>query len=139
MPRPSRSLLRRLLRGLPIPLLAALVGLSVGLLVLGVLDRVQTRALGEIFSQELGSRVEQQAPAVQRGVRTEVLLDLPAELVRAAYRAEIELDGPGVFAIVIPDKSPVTRPPLPVGDGAKRVIVVMGCADSAWRTGWRDG
>lgn len=61
MPRPSHSFSRRLLRGLPIPLLAALVGLSVGLLVLGVLDRVQTRALGEIFSQELGNRVEQQA------------------------------------------------------------------------------
>jgi len=46
---------------MPIPLLAALMGLSVGLLVWGVLDRIQTRALGEIFAQELGSRVQQQA------------------------------------------------------------------------------
>lgn len=55
------SILRRLLRGMPIPLLAALVGLSVGLVVWGVLDRIQTRALGEIFAQELGNRVQQQA------------------------------------------------------------------------------
>jgi len=61
MPRKTRSVTRRLLRGMPIPVLAALVGLSVGLLVWMALDRVQSRALGEIFSQELGSRVQQQA------------------------------------------------------------------------------
>jgi two-component system sensor kinase FixL len=46
---------------MPIPLLAALVGLSVGLLVWGVLDRIQTRALGEIFAEELGNQVQEQA------------------------------------------------------------------------------
>lgn len=61
MPRPSPSVTRRLLRGMPIPVLAALVGLSIGLLVWVALDRVQTRALGEIFNQELGNRVQQQA------------------------------------------------------------------------------
>ncbi len=61
MPKANKSVVRRLIRGTPIPVLAALVGLSVGLLVWVGLDRIQTRALGEIFTQELGNRVQQQA------------------------------------------------------------------------------
>lgn len=63
MPRSRRHRSRTLsaLRRIPMPLLSILIGLVCGGLVWVVLDRVQPRALRDIFSQELQTRLDQQA------------------------------------------------------------------------------
>ncbi|MEJ2576140.1 MAG: PAS domain S-box protein [Gammaproteobacteria bacterium] len=61
MARPQRSLLRRLLIRVPIPVLALLFGLLAGGAAWYAIDRIQTRALAEIFDQELESQLLQQA------------------------------------------------------------------------------
>jgi two-component system, LuxR family, sensor kinase FixL len=48
----------RLLRHLPMPLIAILIGLLAGLGVWGVLDQVQSRAVERIFNQELTARLD---------------------------------------------------------------------------------
>jgi len=53
--------LRRLLKGIPIPVLALVFGLVTGLILWLVVDRVQTRALSNIFDQALESQLDQQA------------------------------------------------------------------------------
>jgi two-component system sensor kinase FixL len=50
--------LYRVLRYLPMPLLAMLVGLGVGLVVWSVLDQVQSRKVEEIFNKELTARLD---------------------------------------------------------------------------------
>ncbi|MGB5252310.1 MAG: ATP-binding protein [Sedimenticolaceae bacterium] len=57
----KRSLTRRLLRRIPIPLLALAFGLVTGFAVWVIVDRVQTRALSKIFDQALESQLDQQA------------------------------------------------------------------------------
>jgi hypothetical protein len=49
----------RLLRALPMPVIALLVGLLAGLLVWGVLDQVQSRQVSKIFATELRTQLEQ--------------------------------------------------------------------------------
>ncbi len=61
MPIVQRSLLRRLLKGVPIPLLALLFGLVTGLAVSVSVDRAQTRAMAEIFAEELDNQLHQRA------------------------------------------------------------------------------
>jgi len=46
---------------MPMPLLAVIIGLLCGLLVWIVLDQIQSRALRDIFSEELQARLDQQA------------------------------------------------------------------------------
>ena len=53
--------LMRLLRRVPMPFLAILVGLVAGLGVWGLLDQVQTRQVGKIFEEELGNQLDVQA------------------------------------------------------------------------------
>ena len=53
--------LMRLLRRVPMPFLAILVGLVAGLGVWGLLDQVQTRQVGKIFDEELGIQLDVQA------------------------------------------------------------------------------
>ena len=48
----------RLLRHLPMPLIAILIGLIAGLAVWGVLDQVQSRAVERIFNSELTARLD---------------------------------------------------------------------------------
>jgi PAS domain S-box-containing protein len=48
----------RLLRHLPMPLIAILIGLIAGLAVWAVLDQVQSRAVQRIFNQELTARLD---------------------------------------------------------------------------------
>ncbi|WP_367114720.1 ATP-binding protein [Thiohalocapsa sp.] len=48
----------RLLRHLPMPLIAILIGLVAGLAVWGVLDQVQSRAVEKIISKELTARLD---------------------------------------------------------------------------------
>jgi PAS domain S-box-containing protein len=48
----------RLLRHLPMPLIAILIGLVAGLAVWGVLDQVQSRAVERIFNKELTARLD---------------------------------------------------------------------------------
>jgi PAS domain S-box-containing protein len=48
----------RLLRHLPMPLIAILIGLIAGLAVWGVLDQVQSRAVERIFNKELTARLD---------------------------------------------------------------------------------
>lgn len=50
-----------LFRRIPMPLLSILIGLVCGLLVWGILEQVQPKAVEDIFSQELESRLQQQA------------------------------------------------------------------------------
>ncbi len=50
-----------LLRRIPMPLMSVIIGLFCGLLVWGVLDQVQPRALRSIFAEELQTRLDQQA------------------------------------------------------------------------------
>ena len=50
-----------MLKGIPIPALALAFGLVTGLIVWLVVDRVQTRALSNIFDQALESQLDQQA------------------------------------------------------------------------------
>ncbi len=57
----KRSFSRRLLTGIPIPVLALAFGLLTGLILWVVVDRVQTRALSHIFDQALESQLDQQA------------------------------------------------------------------------------
>ncbi len=65
MPPPRRSLLRneilRLLRRIPLPVLAILVGLFAGLVVWGALDRIQGDAVRRLFQDELRLRLEQRS------------------------------------------------------------------------------
>jgi PAS domain S-box-containing protein len=56
-----KPILFRLLRGVPMPLIAILVGLAAGLLVWGVLENIQSQQLARIFGQELESRLDQRA------------------------------------------------------------------------------
>lgn len=56
-----KPILFRLLRGVPMPLIAILVGLAAGLLVWGVLERIQSQQLARIFGQELATRLDQRA------------------------------------------------------------------------------
>lgn len=57
----KRSLSRRVLRGIPIPALALAFGLLTGVVLWLVVDRVQTRALSNIFDRALESQLDQQA------------------------------------------------------------------------------
>jgi PAS domain S-box-containing protein len=50
--------LYQLLRRLPMPVIAILIGLFAGLAVWGVLDQVQSQAVGRIFDQELQARLD---------------------------------------------------------------------------------
>jgi PAS domain S-box-containing protein len=63
MPDPSAaaSLSRRLLRRVPMPVLAVLIGLVVGFVVWKVLDGVQSRALQDMFQAQLRSELDQRA------------------------------------------------------------------------------
>jgi two-component system sensor kinase FixL len=64
MPAPSASavsLARRLLRRVPMPLLAVLIGLLVGFVVWKVLDGMQSRALQDMFQAQLRSELDQRA------------------------------------------------------------------------------
>jgi two-component system, LuxR family, sensor kinase FixL len=53
-----KPILFRLLRGVPMPVIAILVGLVAGLLVWSVLERIQSEQIGRIFGQELESRLD---------------------------------------------------------------------------------
>lgn len=55
------SILRRLLKGIPIPLLALVVGVVVGISVWLLIDRIQSRALRGIFDQALDDQLHQRA------------------------------------------------------------------------------
>lgn len=57
----KRSLSRRLLLGIPIPLLALAVGLIAGGMAWLVIDRVQTRALSNVFEKVLDNQLHQRA------------------------------------------------------------------------------
>ena len=57
----KRSIISRILRRLPLPVLAIVVGLMVGTGVWVVIDTVQTRAVQQLFEAELQTRLEQQA------------------------------------------------------------------------------
>lgn len=59
MSRQTRSSMRRLLRSTPIPVLAAVAGLLLGVSVWLIIDRVQSHAIREIFHQELVERLQQ--------------------------------------------------------------------------------
>lgn len=50
-----------LLRRIPMPLMSIIIGLFCGLVVWGMLDQVQPRALRSIFAEELKTRLDQQA------------------------------------------------------------------------------
>jgi len=52
-----KPILSRLLRGVPMPVIAILVGLVAGMLVWGVLEQIQSEQVGRIFGQELESRL----------------------------------------------------------------------------------
>jgi len=56
-----KPLLFPMLRGVPMPAIAILVGLVAGLLVWGVLEQIQSRQMAKIFGQELESRLEMRA------------------------------------------------------------------------------
>ena len=56
-----KPILFRLLRGVPMPVLAILVGLAAGLLVWGVLEQIQSEQVGRIFGQELETRLDLRA------------------------------------------------------------------------------
>lgn len=57
----QRSIVSRVIRRLPLPLLAILVGLAVGIGVWLVVDSVQTKAVHQLFEGDLQKRLEQQA------------------------------------------------------------------------------
>jgi len=61
MPDTEHSVSRRVLRGIPIPVIALVFGLLTGLLTWVVVDRFQTEALSEIFNQALDNQLDQQA------------------------------------------------------------------------------
>lgn len=56
-----KSILFRLLRHVPMPLIAILIGLAVGVAVWALLDQVQGRQVAKIFDQELQAQLEQRA------------------------------------------------------------------------------
>lgn len=56
-----KSILFVLLRRVPMPVIAILVGLAVGLAVWGLLDQVQSRQVDKIFEQELQAQLDQRA------------------------------------------------------------------------------
>lgn len=55
------SLSRRLLKGIPLPAIALAFGVLTGLVLWLIVDRVQTRALSNIFDSALESQLDQQA------------------------------------------------------------------------------
>ena len=57
----GKSFLYRLLRRVPMPAIAILVGVAAGLAVWALLDQVQSRQVGKIFGQELQSQLDLQA------------------------------------------------------------------------------
>lgn len=57
----KRSLLSRIIRRMPLPLLAIVVGLLVGMAVWVVVDTVQTKAVNQLFEDDLQKRLERQA------------------------------------------------------------------------------
>ncbi len=61
MPKSLRPQRLTLLRRIPMPLLATIIGLVVGFVVWVALDQVQPKAFRDIFSQELKTRLDQQA------------------------------------------------------------------------------
>ncbi len=61
MARKRNLWVRRVLRRLPMPLLAILVGLFAGLAVWGVLEQIQSRQIKKIFDEELRTRLELRA------------------------------------------------------------------------------
>ena len=65
----KRSIISRILRRLPLPVLAIVVGLMVGTGVWVVVDTVQTRSVQQLFETELQTRLEQQARAPQDTVQ----------------------------------------------------------------------
>jgi len=56
-----KSILRRLLRRVPMPVLSVLIGLFVGLLVWDFLDRTQRGAMRDLFREELQLRLDQRS------------------------------------------------------------------------------
>jgi PAS domain S-box-containing protein len=59
LPKPTvKPLVFRLLRRVPMPIIAILIGLLAGLAVWGVLDQVQSRAVEHIFDKELRARLD---------------------------------------------------------------------------------
>ncbi|CRI65805.1 Multi-sensor signal transduction histidine kinase [Thiocapsa sp. KS1] len=56
-----KSILFVLLRRLPMPVIAILIGLAVGFAVWGLLDQVQSRQVDKIFEQELQAQLDQRA------------------------------------------------------------------------------
>ncbi len=61
MREPQRPLFKQLLRRVPMPVLAALFGLLTAAAVWIVIDPIQTRAIGNIFRQELQAQLETRA------------------------------------------------------------------------------
>ncbi|MEJ2213817.1 MAG: PAS domain S-box protein [Gammaproteobacteria bacterium] len=57
----KRSVFKRFIRRLPLPVLAILVGLIVGTGVWVVIDSIQTRAVHQLFEEELKNRLDKQA------------------------------------------------------------------------------
>ncbi len=57
----AKSILPRLLRRVPLPILAVLIGLSVGLVVWDLLDRTQRGAVRDLFREELQLRLDQRS------------------------------------------------------------------------------
>ena len=56
-----KHFLMRLLRRVPLPVMAFLIGLFVGLLVWDFLDRTQRGAMRELFKEELRLRLDQRS------------------------------------------------------------------------------
>jgi two-component system sensor kinase FixL len=57
----KRSVIKRFIRSLPLPVLAILVGLIVGTGAWVVIDTIQTRAVHQLFEEELKNRLDKQA------------------------------------------------------------------------------
>ena len=61
MREPHRPLFKQLLRRVPMPVLAAFFGLLTAAAVWIVIDPIQTRAIGNIFREELRAQLETRA------------------------------------------------------------------------------
>ncbi len=61
MAKSNRSIFGRLFRKIPMPILAVLFGLLASALVWVVVDRIQPRAISDIFDEELESQLDQRA------------------------------------------------------------------------------
>lgn len=59
--RPAKPLIYRLLKLVPMPVIGIVLAVAVGFLVWAVLDQVQTRQVGKIFSDELQAQLDLQA------------------------------------------------------------------------------